>query len=355
MALSSFAHGGLVRRAARDYSAEDVLVIVSLTVALYNAFELLSLIFMTFKRRHGLYFWAIFLASFAILPYCMGRLIVYFDLTHKSLGITIECIGWVFLVSGQSVVLYSRLHLVLNDHTILRAVLMMIIFNAVVWHPTTIILTYGSYFSPQPSRGNFASGYNIVERVQMTCFCLQEFILSGLYIWKTLDILRTSLGNKRKIMWHLFVINIIIVMMDIGLLVLEYMGHFHWQQAVKVAFYSVKLKLEFAVLGELVDFVQHRGTNTALNTSGFVELSSTRTQTGDKRQSTARPDAMHVEDTKPTAVAAGADPNATSQTSEEDAAVEARRHPRNDSFDQGEDQSTNQMYDIAIQQISRSK
>lgn len=325
-----------------------------MTVALYNAFELLSLIFMTFKRRHGLYFWAIFLASLSILPYCMGRMIVYFDLTHEWLGITIECIGWVLLVSGQSVVLYSRLHLVLNDPTILRAVLIMIIFNGVVWHPTTIILTYGSNFSPYPSRGTFASAYNIVERVQMTCFCLQEFILSGLYIWKTVDILRTSLGNKRKIMWHLFGINIIIVMMDIGLLVLEYMGHFHWQQAIKVAFYSVKLKLEFAVLGELVDFVQRRGTNNALNTSGFVELSSTRTQTGDKRQSTARPDAMHVENTKPT-VAAAADPNAPSQTSEDDVTVTARTHAGSDSFDHGEDQSTNQMYDIAIQQISRSK
>jgi hypothetical protein len=96
---------------------------------------------MTFKRREGLYFWSILLASFGVLPYCVGWLIVYFDLTHDYVGMIIDSIGWVLLVSGQSMVLYSRLHLVVIDARILRGVLIMIISNGIVW------VRLGPYFS----------------------------------------------------------------------------------------------------------------------------------------------------------------------------------------------------------------
>ncbi|KAH7131275.1 hypothetical protein EDB81DRAFT_136988 [Dactylonectria macrodidyma] len=352
MTLQTFSHDGPVRRAPKEYSAEAVMVIVCLTLALYNAFELLGLIFMTFKKRQGLYFWSIFLASFAIIPYSVGRAMDFFDLTIDWISMIFECSGWVVMVSGQSVVLYSRLHLVLNDARILRAVLIMIIVNAVVWHPMVIVLLFGSNYSPYPARRNFNNVYSIIERAQMTCFCVQEFILSGIYMWKTLDILRTSLGNKRRFMWHLFGINVLIVLMDIGLLVLEYKNKFAWQRGVKVAVYSVKLKLEFAVLGELVNFVQRRGTQS----NEFVELPSNRTQTSDKkRQSTAKPKSLHVESVKATVVKAPVPSASTSQASAEDEiTVKAKFHvDRDDVIEDGED--SNQLYEIAIQQISRSK
>ncbi|KAH7123443.1 hypothetical protein B0J13DRAFT_154561 [Dactylonectria estremocensis] len=352
MALQTFSHDGPMRRAPKEYTAEAVMVIVCLTLALYNALELLGLIFMTFKKRQGLYFWSIFLASFAIIPYSVGRAMDYFDLTIDWISMIFECGGWVFMVSGQSVVLYSRLHLVLNDARILRAVLVMIVVNGVVWHPTVVVLLFGTNYSPYPARRNFSSVYDIVERVQMTFFCIQEFILSGIYMWKTLDILRTSLGNKRRFMWHLFGINVLIVLMDIGLLVLEYKNKFAWQRGVKVAVYSVKLKLEFAVLGELVNFVQRRGTQT----NEFVELPSNRTQTSDrKRRSTARPNTLHVENMKTTVVKAPVPSASTSQASAEDEiTVTTRFHvDRDDAITDGED--ANHMYEIAVKQISRSK
>lgn len=45
----------------------------------------------------------------------------------------IETVGWVLVISGQSFVLYSRLHLIVTDVKILRAVLIMIIINGLVW------------------------------------------------------------------------------------------------------------------------------------------------------------------------------------------------------------------------------
>jgi hypothetical protein len=50
----------------------------------------------------------------------------------------IETVGWVLVITGQSVVLYSRLHLIVTDVKILRAVLIMIILNGLIWVSDTL-------------------------------------------------------------------------------------------------------------------------------------------------------------------------------------------------------------------------
>ncbi|KAH6955937.1 hypothetical protein BKA56DRAFT_602524 [Ilyonectria sp. MPI-CAGE-AT-0026] len=361
--VSSTSMGSFARGARSTYNRQDVMVMVCSTLALYNAFELLALIFMTFKRHKGLYFWSIFLAAFGVIPYCVGWLIVHFDLTHDWVGMIIDTIGWVLLVSGQSMVLYSRLHLVLNDPKILRTVLWMIIANGVVWHTSITVLLFGSSYSPAQNRAGFNSVFNILEKVQMTCFCLQEFTLSGLYIWKTWDILKTAFGSKRRFMWQLFAINILIVVMDIALLAIEYKSLFLWEQGVKVVTYSIKLKLEFAVLSELIEFVQHRGGTGSggqsnHNTAAFVELSGSRSQTGDRkmRSITTRPEAIHMEDVKPSTSVTTATSKALPHPSREqdEIRVTTRIDVESSILDRGDNDSTDQLYDSAIQEISRS-
>ena len=109
----------------------------------------------------------------------------------------------------------------------------------------------------------------------MTVFCIQEFIISGLYLWKTVDIVKTHVhparadsidseqtGKKhiRRVMWQLFIINLVIVGMDIALLVVEYKDLHIPEVAFKELCYSVKLKLEFAVLSKLVEVAGSRRT-----------------------------------------------------------------------------------------------
>lgn len=54
-------------------------------------------------------------------------------------------------------------------------------------------------------------------------------------------------------MWQLFVINVVIVGLDVGLLVLEYLSLATIQISFKALAYSVKLKMEFAILSKLLD------------------------------------------------------------------------------------------------------
>jgi hypothetical protein len=122
------------------YDSNTLVVIICSALALYNALELTLLIFTTFHHYRGLYFWSLVLASGGIIPYVLGFLIEYFRLTYLALGIAIDTIGWTLMVTGQSVVLYSRLWLVFgaSHHRLLQAVKWMIIVDALVFHCTTV-------------------------------------------------------------------------------------------------------------------------------------------------------------------------------------------------------------------------
>ncbi|KAJ3467255.1 hypothetical protein MRS44_004819 [Fusarium solani] len=298
MPVPTHSDGELVRRADGRYTPEAVMVITCTTVSLYNGIELLSLIFTTFKRFRGLYFWSLLVASFGVVPYAVGWLIDYFHLAGNIAGILINDIGWMLLITGQALVLYSRLHLVLDNDRILLAVKWMIIFNAVVWHTTMTVLLFTVSYRPREGRASYNPIFNILEKVHMTCFCVQEFIISGLYLWKTIDILKTALGGTRRIMRQLFIINILIVIMDIALLVIEFTGHYLWQQGLKVVMYSIKLKLEFAVLGKLIEFLQHGGEPVGSGQTpmfGFVEVPPERPAKGKRAHSIEGPEAVGLE------------------------------------------------------------
>ncbi|OBT82507.1 hypothetical protein VE02_09756 [Pseudogymnoascus sp. 03VT05] len=231
-------------------------------ISWYNAIELIFLIFNSFHQYKGLYFWSLLLsASIGIMPYSLGFFLKFFQFAESWLSVTLLTVGWYVMVTGQSLVLYSRLHLVLINQKILRLVLYMIIINAIVLHIPTTVLTYGSNYSS--STQAFIKGYNIMEKIQMTGFCIQEFIISGLYIRETIKVLNLNPGRRnRKISHQLLGINLFIIIMDLGLLAIEYASYYAIEVALKGVIYSIKLKLEFAVLGKLVHLVNsHGGSN----------------------------------------------------------------------------------------------
>lgn len=149
-------------------------VVVFTSIALYNVVELSCIILTTFKKRSGLYFVSFCVATWGIPPYSIGFLILGI---HQPEGraiygfVTMIIVGWVCTVTGQSVVLYSRLHLIDRDSRHLRWVLAMIITNGVVLHSVTAVMTFGSNSLEDPAR--FYEPYSIVEKVQVTVFFVQ--------------------------------------------------------------------------------------------------------------------------------------------------------------------------------------
>ncbi|KAL2128489.1 hypothetical protein VTI74DRAFT_9110 [Chaetomium olivicolor] len=239
------------------------IILAFLSLSLYNVVELNYIIWATFKRRGGLYFWSFIVATWGIPPYAVGFLVKSLQLGGPGWAyVTLIVVGWCCMVTGQSCVLYSRLHIVLRNDFQLRLVLGMIVTNAIICHiPTTIMIYGANSTNPEP----FIVPYSVMERIQVTLFFVQETIISALYIHETIGLIRLRrrgglVDVGRRLMAHLVVVNVIIVMLDITILALEYAGLYELQTSYKALVYSVKLKLEFSILNRLVEVTTGRST-----------------------------------------------------------------------------------------------
>ncbi|RSM01224.1 hypothetical protein CEP52_008658 [Fusarium oligoseptatum] len=239
---------------------DAIVVAVFLSIAIYNFIELNFIILATFKRKGGLYFWSFIVATWGIPPYSIGFLLKNFlPDTSSYIYVTLIVVGWWPLVTGQSMVLYSRLHLVLRKPAWLKAVLIMIIVNAVICYVPTTVMVYGANSS---NPGPFVTPYSIYEKIQVTIFFIQEMIISGLYIYSTTKILRidavTGRNESRDVMRHLIAVSVIVVILDITILAFEYANLYYLQTSYKALAYSVKLKIEFSILNRLIVVTQGR-------------------------------------------------------------------------------------------------
>ncbi|KAF4448889.1 hypothetical protein F53441_7751 [Fusarium austroafricanum] len=249
-------------------AAISIPIAVCMGISLYNVIELNVLILTTFKTRKSLYFWSFLAATNGIAPHTIGFLLKNLVGSHNFiLYITLISLGWVLMVTGQSLVLYSRLHLIYWNQFVLKLVLAMIITNAIIFHIPIIILMYGANSS---GKNPWVHPYKIYEKIQVTVFFFQELIISAIYIKTCLTFFGTEglLHRKgvQRMRRHLLLVNVVIILLDIPILVLEFADFYDFQTAYKAIVYSIKLKLEFNLLNRLVEVAQ--GGDTRRSGSG---------------------------------------------------------------------------------------
>ncbi|KAI6355349.1 hypothetical protein MCOR25_008235 [Pyricularia grisea] len=162
----------------------------------------------------------------------------------------------------------------------------MILIDGFVCYVTTGVVSFGSN-TQHPER--FEQPYSIIERFQITVFCVQEKIISGLYIYEIIKILQTqnvdylwetrqpvdlSRANNnlcrknknrlgycawRRMLTHLIYISVVIVLIDVPLLSLQYLDLYALQTSYKAFAYGIKLKLELSILNRLVVVTTRHG------------------------------------------------------------------------------------------------
>ncbi|KKK17114.1 hypothetical protein ARAM_006290 [Aspergillus rambellii] len=159
-----------------------------LASAVYNALELIIIIFFMFHHYFNLYFWSLMVtAAFGVIPQSVGLFLKYFELATISIPVTLSTVGWCIMATGHSLVLYSRLHFVLFNKLALRLILFLIIADAVIFQVPQIVVSYGSIYAEHTK---FPAAFNTWESVQITGFFVQEFIISSVFIVQTLKILQ---------------------------------------------------------------------------------------------------------------------------------------------------------------------
>jgi hypothetical protein len=113
-------------------------------VTYWICFELLVIIYTTFKRYSGTYFWSTVMTAIGIIVYNTGNLLTYFENSSPAVFANL-CwhIGWGTATTSLSLVLWSRLHLVVKNPRLLKCLLVVIPFNGIVINAVGIGVLFG--------------------------------------------------------------------------------------------------------------------------------------------------------------------------------------------------------------------
>lgn len=216
--------------------------------------ELTVSVLYVFRRWSGLYFWAVLITTWSISLHAIGFLLSYCVPSCSWIASSlITEIGWVGMVTGFSLVLYSRLNLlsfIMRNRHISRIALGMIITDAIVFHiPTFVVFMLG--ISSPTSFVKYVSSMNILERIQIVMFSVQELILSGLYIYGTFKMAQDSFNRRiRRTIVLLITIQIAAICCSAILIILDFTGHYILKSFIHSFVYAFKLQLEFVILNE---------------------------------------------------------------------------------------------------------
>ncbi|KAJ5151594.1 hypothetical protein N7492_009889 [Penicillium capsulatum] len=225
-------------------------VVCMFAIGAYNALETGIATLDCFKHYRGFYFWSMQIASWGTLLHTISASLSYVR-SVPAFPISVPfLLGWVCMVTGQAIVLYSRLHLLVTDTRLLRWVLGMIFTDSFLLHAPMIVLFYCSKFglpaSIQPAQ--------VFGHVQVTGFCLQDLIISGIYIYESpralTPLLKFGGRDGRRVICHLILANVLVVCLDIAVLVIEFQAEY-LEISFNALVYSIKLKVEFMVLTRL--------------------------------------------------------------------------------------------------------
>lgn len=233
----------------------NVQTTVLVTIALYNCFELLIIVLRTFKSFRGLYFWSYLLSTLGVGVYTIGFMLKTYRLTTRwPVFVTVIVIGWIPMVSGQAMVMYSKLHYLVKRPETLRILFAMIIVNGTIGHIPIIAMIYGA------SSGNpipYVQPLLFYSKIQVTIFFLQSVAISGMYIFHSVKLLREDSGIHTMRFLHLYkeliILNIILILIDISILGLVWSSPSAVSAVYKSVAYGIKLKLEYSILNQLDD------------------------------------------------------------------------------------------------------
>ncbi|CZT51936.1 uncharacterized protein RSE6_13163 [Rhynchosporium secalis] len=229
-------------------------------VPLWMTVELTIWVFYVFRRWSGLYFWSVLICTWGVTLHTIGFILKFcVPSCNWIVSTTLAEIGWVSMVTGFSVVLYSRLHLVVRSPRILNLVLIMVMTDAFLFHVPTIVFQYGISANGK-THVYYLPFMAPMERIQVFGFSIQEVVISIIYIWATLRMLKGSFNKKiRNTIIFLILIQIVAILVDVIVIALDYCEYFTLKAALHSFVFAFKLQLEFVILNQFKDVIANGG------------------------------------------------------------------------------------------------
>ncbi|MCJ1428744.1 hypothetical protein MMC29_006655 [Sticta canariensis] len=238
---------------------EDIAAGAFVGMTLYLFVEVNVMIHRAFKRRQGLYFWSMQIGTLGILTSAVGIILKYFGSPRTDviwpLYTLFIVVGWSVFATAQSLILYSRLHLVMRDERIQRYILYMIVSTIFTFVIPQLIFVWPSFNALDHEMSSLWSPREaIVSRYTQIGYTITESIISGLYIWSLFPLLRLKSNvRQRRVMTDLIYVNVVVIAFDILQVTLEYTNQVGFSQPLQCFSYILKMRLEFVVLNQLMD------------------------------------------------------------------------------------------------------
>ncbi|KAI1174575.1 hypothetical protein F4777DRAFT_553660 [Nemania sp. FL0916] len=231
------------------------LISAFMTLSIWIVLEFHFHVFRTFKTHRSLYFWSLMALAWGIILHSIGYLLNWFALNCPwELYALMNAIGWSMIVTAESLVLYSRMHLVTRKRSVHRFVLGMIIFTALFVQIPNWVISIPAVSRDPAVSAVWSPRDSIETRIQQVAFLLQEGIISSLYIWYTGKILKPSLQiRQRRVMLDLVYVNAAIIILDVIVIILAFTNQHLIKEPLQNLSYALKLKLEFFVLNQLME------------------------------------------------------------------------------------------------------
>jgi hypothetical protein len=163
--------------------------------------------------------------------------------TPAQLGTTfVAKLGWVCNTTGFSFVLYSRMNLVVQSPLVLNWALTAIIVDGILFHTPVVVFSFGM---STPSYEFWFDKMQIVERIQVVGFLIQEFSLGMIYTWTAGELLRhRSTAVHRNLFLALLFAQIFTFFADFAMVVLDYMDMFTLKASLHPFIYAVSRSID---------------------------------------------------------------------------------------------------------------
>lgn len=181
--------------AAVAFIAMTFLLVVEINVEIHRVF----------KQRKGVYFWAMQLGSIGCGADALGLILKYLAPTAVHvwpLYTLLTGVGWAVYTVAQLTVLYSRLHLVSQNHGVQRAIFYMIVVVSPILIVTDWTTTWPAW-NPDPKvTDKWSAPDAIVERICQLGFSIVEVIINAIYALALVKILKYDLSSSENSTLH---------------------------------------------------------------------------------------------------------------------------------------------------------
>ncbi|KAL8994995.1 MAG: hypothetical protein Q9169_005194 [Polycauliona sp. 2 TL-2023] len=229
--------------------AMTLLLVVGINVHIHHVFQ----------RRRGVYFWAMQIGSlgcFVDVIALMVRNFVHNSVRVWPLYTLLATVSWAVYTVAQLVVLYSRLHLVMRNERIQHYVFLSICVFSPILIITDWVVIWASWNPASSHRWSVATA--IVERIAQLGFSIIEVTINVLYASSLIQTLRLKASvRQRRVMWDLLGVNALAILLDILNIILVYVNRVGISRPFQTLTYSLKLRLEFIVLNQLMAVAAH--------------------------------------------------------------------------------------------------